>query len=195
MLAKSISMNINPRYHQSEEQIVSEQDYIEAAKTDPQQFGFVYDKYYEAVFRFIYQRTANENSAHELTSEVFYKALKNIQKYEFRGLPFSSWLLRIAHNEVIKNFRVKSRSKVVMLKTDHLENIMDEIEDDSLEQFKPALLRNLKELNEADLELVQMRFFEDRPFKEIAEIFEKKESAIKMKLYRILEKLKGKIIH
>ncbi len=186
-------MNINPRYHQSTEEITSEQDYVEAAKKDPSKFGFLYDKYYNSVFRFVFQRTGDEYTSHDITSEVFFKALKNIQKYEFRGLPFSSWLLRVAHNETMKVFRNNSKRRVVKLKSDHLENLIDEIEENHLEDFKPHLLCLLNELKESDLQLIEMRFFEGRAFKEIAEITEKKESAVKMKLYRVLEKLKGKI--
>lgn len=186
-------MNINPRYHQSAEEIMSEQDHIEAAKQDPRKFGFLYDKYYESVFRFIIQRTSNEQASHDITSEVFFKALNNIQKYEFRGLPFSSWLLRIAQNETMRFFRKNTKSRVVKLKTDHLENLIDEIEENHLEDFKPFLLKALGDLKATDLQLIEMRFFEGRPFKEIAEITDKKESAVKMKLYRILEKLKEKV--
>lgn len=187
-------MNINPRYHQTAEQITSEQDHVEAAKKDPRRFGFLYDKYYEAVFRFVFQRTGNEDAAHEITSEVFFKALKNIQKYEFRGLPFSSWLLRIAQNETVKVFRENSKSRVVKMQSEQLGNIIDEIEENPLEDFKPSLLKALKDLKGEDLQIIEMRFFEGRPFKEIAEITEKKESAVKMKVYRILEKLKVKIV-
>lgn len=193
MMARTISMNINPRYHQSTEEISSEQDYVEASKKDPSQFGFLYDKYYEAVFRFVFQRTGNEHSAHDITSEVFFKALHNIHKYEFRGLPFSSWLLRVAQNETMTVFRNKSKSRVVNLKSDHLENLIDEIEENHLDDFKPFLMKALGDLKESDLQLIEMRFFEGRPFKEIADITQKKESAVKMKLYRILEKLKAKI--
>jgi len=193
MRATTISMKINPRYHQSAEEITSEQDYVEAAKKDPSKFGFLYDKYYNSVFRFVFQRTNDEHTSHDITSEVFFKALKNIQKYEFRGLPFSSWLLRVAQNETMTVFRNNTKSRVVKLKSDHLENLIDEIEENHLDDFKPQLLSVLKELKESDLQLIEMRFFEGRAFKEIAEITEKNESAVKMKLYRVLEKLKGKI--
>tara|TARA_X000000368_G_C23004888_1_gene700674 strand:- start:275 stop:862 length:588 start_codon:yes stop_codon:yes gene_type:complete len=192
MQARTISMNINHRYHQSTEEITYEKDYIEAAQKDPSNFGFLYDKYYDSVFRFVFQRTADEHTAHDITSEVFFKALKNIQKYQFRGLPFSSWLLRVAQNETMAFFRKNTKRRVVKLKSDHLENLIEKIEEDHLEEFKPQLIHALKGLKESDLQLIEMRFFEGRAFKEIADITEKKESAVKMKLYRILDKLKGK---
>ena len=189
MMSRS-AININPRYHKTEQEILSEQDWVEAAKKDSNQFEYLYNKYYESVFRFVFQRTNDEEKSHDLTSEVFMKALQNIHKYEFRGLPFSSWLLRIAQNEVYQLFRNQQKSRVVKLESDHLQNLMEDVEEDVFSEFKPKMLQALQTLKESEMQLIEMRFFEERPFKEIAEIFGKKESAIKMKLYRTLEKLK-----
>jgi len=163
---------------------------VQAAKEDRKKFRPLYNNYYEIVFRFIYQRTGNETITTDIVSEVFYKALENINRYEFRGLPFSSWLLRIAHNETIKYYRKISKVRVVKLETRHLQDLTSEEHENNLEELKPILLKALKELKIGDLQLIEMRFFEGRPFKEMAEILNKKESAVKMKVYRILEKLK-----
>tara|TARA_B100000676_G_C18054625_1_gene833573 strand:+ start:396 stop:986 length:591 start_codon:yes stop_codon:yes gene_type:complete len=187
---KTIAVNINPHYHKTDAQIHSEYKLIEEAKRDKEKFRPIYNKHYEIVFRFIYQRTGDEIIAGEIVSEVFYKALKNLEKYEFRGLPFSSWLLRIAHNETIKHYRKTSKSRVVKLETNHLYELTYEEPENQIEELKPLLLKLLQNLKLEDLQLIEMRFFEERPFKEIAEILNKKESAVKMKLYRILEKLK-----
>ena len=171
---KTIAVNINPQYHKTEAQINSEQQLVEAANKDAENFRLIYDKYYEIVFRFVYQRTGDENVTLEIVSDVFYKTLQNLKKYEFRGLPFSSWLLRIAHNETMNFYRKVSNSRVVKLKTEHLQNLTDEENENHLEDFKPALLRALKDLKIDDLQLIEMRFFEGRPFKEMAEILNKK---------------------
>ena len=183
-------MNINPNYHKTESQINSEYKLVQAAKEDKKKFRPLYNNYYEIVFRFIYQRTGNETITTDIVSEVFYKALENITRYEFRGLPFSSWLLRIAHNETIKYYRKTSKSRVVKLETKHLQNLTSEENENNIGELKPLLFKALKELKIGDLQLIEMRFFEGRPFKEMAEILNKKESAVKMKVYRILEKLK-----
>ncbi len=187
---KTLAVKINPQYHKTEEQISFEHQMVEAAKKDAKNFRPIYDQYYEVVYRFIFQRIEDEEITSEITSEVFYKTLQNLQKYEFRGLPFSSWLLRIAHNETIKYYRKVSKSRVVKLQTEHLQNLTEEENENYLEDLKPALLNALKGLKIEDLQLIEMRFFEGRAFKEMAEIMDKKESAIKMKVYRILEKLK-----
>ena len=186
----SIQLNINPQYHKTRVQINSEYKLVEAAKKDSKKFRVLYNRYYEIVFRFIYQRTGNETFTTDIVSEVFYKALENINRYEFRGLPFSSWLLRIAHNESVKYYRKTNKARIVKLETKHLQNLTSEENENNIEELKPILLKALKELKIEDLQLIEMRFFEGRPFKEMAEILNKKESAVKMKVYRILEKLK-----
>ncbi len=183
-------MNINPQYHKTKAQINSEHKLVEAAKKDKEKFRAIYNTYYEIVFRFIYQRTGDETTTSDIVSEVFFKALGNLTKYEFRGLPFSSWLLRIAHNETIKYYRKISKARVVKLETKHLQNLTSEESDNHIDELKPLLLSALKELKTEDLQLIEMRFFEGRPFKEMAEILNKKESAVKMRVYRILAKLK-----
>lgn len=189
MIGKTITY-INPRYHKTDTEIMSENDWVEASKKDTKHFEYLYNMHYEAVFRFIYQRTGNEDLAHETTSNVFFKALKNIQKYQFRGLPFVSWLLRIAQNETYNIFRNEKADRVVKLESDHLNNIAQEIEEEAYEDLKPLLKEALSNLKEEEIQMIEMRFFEGRPFKEMAEILDKNESAIKMKVYRILEKIK-----
>ena len=74
---KTIAVNINPHYHKTDAQIHSEYKLIEEAKRDKEKFRPIYNKHYEIVFRFIYQRTGDEIIAGEIVSEVFYKALQD----------------------------------------------------------------------------------------------------------------------
>ena len=183
-------MNINPQYHKTVAQIKVEHKLVEAAKKDTREFKPIYNKYYEIVFRFIYQRTGNEIISTDITSDVFFKALQNLSSYEFRGFPFSSWHLRIANNEIIKHYKKIKKSRIVKLEAKHLFPLISEGNENNAIDFRPFLLNALKELKIKDFQLIEMRFFESRPFKQIAEIVNKQESAVKMKVYRILEKLK-----
>ena len=81
-------------------EVKSERELINLAKKNSKYFEPIYKKYHEQIFRFVYQRLNNEDDAADITSQVFLKALLNLEKYEFRGFPFSSWLYRIALNEV-----------------------------------------------------------------------------------------------
>lgn len=69
-----------------------EKHLIEKAKGDANAFGGLYDQYYARIFGYVLRTTANIPIAEDITSEVFFKALKNIAKFNWRGIPFSAWL-------------------------------------------------------------------------------------------------------
>jgi len=171
---------------------------IQAAKENPRAFGSIYNRYYTAIFKFLLKRTADQNLSAEICSQVFLKALKQLHKYEFRGVPFSSWLFRIASNELGQYYRISNKRRVVSIEDSYFPEIAEEAKigfdvSDNYEDLKEVLLNTLDELKENDLKIIEMRFFEKRPFKEIAEIMEITESNAKMKTYRILERMKKKI--
>lgn len=91
-------MSIFSRYHQKPEQIKDENLIIQQAKKDIRRFTPIYEKYYEPIFLFIHKRVLDEETTAELTSKVFFKCVKNLYKYEFHELPFSSWLYRVLTN-------------------------------------------------------------------------------------------------
>jgi len=125
-----------------------------------------------------------------LTSQVFYKALENLPKYQPMGVPFSAWLFRIAANEINQWYRKTTAVRVLSIDRDGLGNLKVEVEENGQAEMDEQLFNALQTLKEEDMELINMRFFEKRSFKEICDILDMNESACKMKLYRILEKLK-----
>lgn len=183
-------MSFTSKFHASAEQISSEFMQIEAAKRDATNFGPIYNKYYKQIFGYIYQRMEDKDVAFDVTSQVFLKALTNLHKYEFKGVPFASWLYRIAHSEVMQVFRDKKSSRTVNADVADIKHLCEEIQESYYEDFMLVLDRIIKELPDDELQLIEMRFFEKRPFKEIAEIMMMTENNAKIKLYRILERLK-----
>lgn len=170
----------------------TEQQIIEAAKKDLTAFRPIYEKYHEPIFRFVYQRVDDKEAAYDITSNVFLKAMNNLAKYESRGFPFSSWLYRIARNACNDAFRANKANRTVKLQTDHIKDFMEQY-DPAHDHMQREMINALQDMEAGDLELIEMRFFEQRPFKEIAEILNTTESNAKMKLYRLLERLKKRI--
>jgi RNA polymerase sigma-70 factor (ECF subfamily) len=186
---------LNPlKYHHTDEQMKDELKIILLAQQDISKFDLLYHKYYEQIFRFVYQRLDDKESAFDITSQVFLNAISNIHKYEFRGVPFSSWLYRIAINELNNAFRKNSSLRTINLNTAGLKEMMDDVEEDSMEDYLPTLTEAISNLPENDLQLIEMRFFQQLSFKQIADITETTEGSTKMKIYRILEKLKNKLV-
>jgi RNA polymerase sigma-70 factor, ECF subfamily len=163
---------------------------VEAAKADPARFDVLYDRYYKSIFVFIYRRTGNEELTADLTSQVFMKALINISKYVHKGVPFSAWLFRIAFNEINMYFRKNNSGRVVSLETSGLNLILAEVKEEDNSDVHSKMMRVLKEMDDNDIQLIELRFFEKRSFAEVGNIIGITENNAKVKVYRILDKLK-----
>lgn len=163
---------------------------IQAAQADPAMFRPLYNRYFNSIFQFIYKRTLNEELCADICSQVFLKAMQRLNGYTFKGVPFSAWLFRIASNEVAQHYRGTQKNRVVSIEDHNLNKVMDELETDDLAPFREVLISSLEELKEGDLEIIELRFFEKRPFKEVADILDITESNAKVRTYRVLERLK-----
>jgi RNA polymerase sigma-70 factor (ECF subfamily) len=179
------------KYHATPTDLINEQASVEAAKKDPAKFAVLYDKYYEQIFRYIYQRVDDKEEAFDATQQVFVKALENLYKYEFRGVPFASWLYRIAYSEINNLFRAQKVQRAVNIDSVGVYKIMEEIQETKIDEYHDRIVGIISEqLEEDELQLIEMRFFEKRSFKEIGEILDITENNAKVKTYRILERLK-----
>ena len=190
----SSTMEVVSKYHATNEDMLHEQVLVEKARKNPEEFKALYNKYYERIFLFVWQRCDEKEVAYDVTSQVFLKAMMNIYKYEFKGVPFASWLYRIAKSEVFTAFRQQKAKRTVNIDTAGLGQMCDDMEEDKYAPYIDILKESVCELEEEDMQFVEMRFFEKRAFKEIADIFGITENNAKVKTYRILEKLKKILI-
>jgi RNA polymerase sigma-70 factor (ECF subfamily) len=186
-------MAINPHFHHTSEQLNEELIIIEASKQNPEKFGPIYNKYYKQIFNYVYQRLDDKETAFDLTSQVFLKALTNLSNYQFKGAPFGSWLYRIAHNELMQLFRVQKDKKTINADISDLRYICEGNDEPFYEEYIPLIKKIIQELEIDDLQMIELRFFEKRPFKEIAEILNISEVNAKVRMHRIIEKLKKSI--
>lgn len=168
---------------------------IQKAKEDPLHFRPLYEKYHHQLYWFVFKKTHDKDLTGDIISNVFTKALINIKKFEFRKLPFSSWLYRIAINEVTDHFRRSNRVRMVSVEDCSLTTLGEEMQlivDDQAELEKQLGLA-LQSLQPHELELIELRFFAKRSFKEIGEMTNQTDNNAKVKTYRILNKLGKKI--
>ncbi|MEX1002147.1 MAG: sigma-70 family RNA polymerase sigma factor [Crocinitomicaceae bacterium] len=183
-------MPVNPIYHHTEDKLMQELKWVKCAKEDPKGFEPLYNKYYEQIFRYIYQRMDDKDTAHDVTSQVFLKALNNIQSYEYRGVPFASWLYRIAKSELYQSFRDKKARRTVNVESMHLFEMIEEWEEDKTTENRSALLKVVAQLDEEDIQMVELRFFEKRSFREIGEILDITENNAKVRSHRVIKKMR-----
>ncbi|MEM1325556.1 MAG: sigma-70 family RNA polymerase sigma factor [Bacteroidota bacterium] len=178
----------------SQDTMNEEQREIAAAKENRAHFRPLYNRYYEPVFRFVLRRTSDEALTADLCSQVFLKAMENLYRYEFKGVPFSAWLFRIASNEVAQHFRNLKKTRTVAAEENTFAELADEVIEEEEGITREQLLATLERLKEDDMQLIELRFFEQRPFKEIAEILNITENNAKVKTYRILQRMRKRLI-
>lgn len=175
--------------------IALEKRQIEAAKLNPAHFAPLYNSYFKPIYIFVFKKVKNEELAGDITSKVFLKALLNIKKYKHMGFPFSSWLYRIASNEVNLHYRQQNKNTEVELLEKDVITLLDEIDHSEDIQQQEAMLNALNNLPLHTAELIEMRFFEKLSFNEIGAVLGLKPVTAKIRVYRALEKLKKQILN
>lgn len=164
-----------------------------AVHRDTEAFGELYDRHVVRVYRHIYYLVGNPAEAEDLTAQTFLQAWEAIERYQIRGAPFVSWLLRIAHNLAVSHLRSK-REKA---------QLHDGIVDDGVrrdpeavaerradeERVRQAILR----LRDEQRQVIILRFVEDLEYREVAEIIGKSVAAIRVIQHRALNALRRQL--
>jgi RNA polymerase sigma-70 factor (ECF subfamily) len=168
-----------------------EQKLVEEAQRDPERFTALYDKYFEPIYRYVKRRIEDRDTAEDVVSQTFFDAFNNLKRYEFRGLPFSAWLYKIAHNNVLKWYREKGKAIVVDIdEAQHLAHSDDVNVTVKLQENQDVVKQILGQMNFEDQELLRLKFFEDLSNIEIAEVMGLTANNVGVKLYRSLQRFK-----
>lgn len=162
-----------------------ERHLVEAAQRDPRRFAEIYELHFHRVYAYVLRRVQRREEAEDLTSEVFHHALAKIKSFEWRGVPFSAWLMRIAANVITDRWRGTRDS----------ETVPEDLEDSEAEDIEQcALLSQLVQgLPQDQKRVVLLRFVEQKSIKEIASELKRTEGAIKQLQFRALEKLRAQM--
>jgi RNA polymerase sigma-70 factor, ECF subfamily len=165
---------------------------VEQAKSDPVAFGELYERYVKRIYNYIYYRTGNEHDAEDLTARVFFRALENIDRYTVRGLPFSAWLYRIAHNLVANWHRDRSRQKVSPLDEVVVRGLWAEAPEALAEgrEERDQLLTAIRGLPDERQQLLLLKFVERMSNAEIGLVMGRSEGAVKSLYHRTLLSLR-----
>jgi RNA polymerase sigma-70 factor (ECF subfamily) len=174
----------------SDDEIKNEEVILEKSQKDPRAFGAIYEKYFDRIFNYILRQTDDEELAGDLCSQTFVNALQNLNRYEFRGVPFSAWLYKIAGNEVNKYYRKHKGKKVFSIEEIKVRELIEQNNETWDQELIDRLIKYMNELPTEMVQVLELRFFENKDFKEIAYILDMTESGAKMRTYRALDKLR-----
>ncbi len=165
-----------------------EERLVERAKEDPDAFAALYERYVDRIYQYVFYRTGNRYDAEDLTAKTFYKALANLHRYHHRGLPFSAWLYRIAHNLVANWHRDRERRKTIPLDSLALVGEERRTAQDLVEsgERKEALRKAIARLAPDRQRLLIMKFVTGLSNEQIGAAMGRSEGAIKALYHRTI---------
>jgi len=167
-----------------------------AVSGDAEAFSYLYEQNVTRIYNYIFYRIGSEADAEDLTARVFHRAFGHIEKYQEKGVPFTAWLYRIAHNLTANWYRDTRRRKEVSLE-DHTDlPHQAELPERELEktQEKEVLLNAIRRLPPDRQQLILLKYLEDLSNGEIAVIMGKTEGAIKSLYHRSLIALREQVM-
>lgn len=176
---------------------VEEQKLVRMASTgDKIAFGELYQRYVDRIYNYCYYRMGNQQDAEDLTGRVFTKALSHIGRYDERGVPFSAWLYRIAHNLVANWHRDNGRHKVIPIDEYLMSRNPEDAPESMAEQSEEEqqLMAAVRDLPEDRQQLLFLKFVERLSNAEIGDLMDRTEGAIKSLYHRTLSSLHDEMV-
>jgi RNA polymerase sigma-70 factor (ECF subfamily) len=163
---------------------------VEAAQKDPARFVELYDNNFGRVYAFIARRVQNRDEAEDLTSEVFQKALANLPRFKWRGVPFAAWLFRIAANMIADRSKRAVKERDILDAgdpTDLTQISLEEIE------FRAQIFRLVDTLPIDQRQVIALRFVQEKSIRAIADEMGRTEGAVKQLQFRGLQQLRAQL--
>ena len=168
---------------------------IRASQGDRDSFGLLYERYIDRIFNYVYYRTGNTHDAEDLTARVFQRAMNHIKNYTDRGVPFSAWLYRIAHNLVANWHHDRGRRQEIPLNELPVLPSREDRPETTLvrSQEQDTLLRLIRKLPPDRQTLLILKFVENMSNAEIGQIMGRSEGAVKSLYHRTLLALRDEL--
>ena len=167
---------------------------VDRARTDPEAFGMLYERYVKRIYNYVYYRTGSHEDAEDLTANVFQRAVQRLSTYSDRGLPFVAWLYRIAHNVVANWYRDEGRRRTLPL-----DSVPTQVRADGPEHQveqnaeRDRVLTVLRKLTPERQQLLVLKFIDQMSNAEIGQVLNRSESAVKSLYHRTLEELRAEL--
>ena len=161
-----------------------------ATRRDEEAFGALYDMHVSRVYRHVYYMVGNAAEAEDLTAQAFLQAWVAIERYQIRGAPFVSWVMRIAHNLGVSHLRSRKpgaelpETLVDQSREGNPEDVLQRQADG--DRIREAILQ----LRDEHRRVIILRFVQDMDYREVAEIVGKSVPAVRVIQHRALNALR-----
>jgi RNA polymerase sigma-70 factor (ECF subfamily) len=172
---------------------MTDRSLVEAAQADPRRFADLYELHFDRVYAYTARRLRDRAAAQDVVADVFHHALANLQNYEWRGIPFLAWLLRIASNKIY-DYRQRQ----------HQERSLPTVVEEAAEpdytwlEASAKLFVAVRQLPEDQRRVIELRFSEQKSIRETADTMQRSEGAVKQLQLRAVEALRvhlGEVDH
>lgn len=157
-----------------------------ARQGDKEAYGDLYERYLDAIFRYIFYRVGDHQDAEDLTEQVFLKAWEGIGRYR-EAVPFRAWIYRIAHNTVIDHYRTR-KDLMSLAENSVIPEKNSDMEEKLLAEEKSAQLASaIGRLSPLHQNVLTLRFINELSMKEVAQILDRNIGAVRVLQHRALK--------
>jgi len=150
-----------------------------AQQQDTEALTQLYDENFDRIYRYVALKIGDRMEAEDLTQQVFLKVLQSISSYKLKGIPFSAWLYRIAHNQIVDYLRKKTKRATVPIDESLASGGSNPGVIAEINMDLESLVSATKKLTKAQQEVISLRFAGELPIAEVARVMGKSEGAIK----------------
>jgi RNA polymerase sigma-70 factor (ECF subfamily) len=176
--------------HRTPEELEDEHQLILEAQRDRAAFAALYERYVDQIHAYILNLTKSRESADDVTAATFAKALEGLPKFQWRGVPYSAWLYRVASNELARSKRRPAWAALGDDVPDASRDLADlAAEWDRADQLRAAIA----ELPPDQQRVLLLRFGSDLANRDIAGLMDRSEGAVKLLTFRALTALRHRL--
>ena len=171
---------------------------LRSQNKDKDAFSKLFDFYYDKITKYVFRRTLDIEYSKDITSNVFLKALDNIESFKWKNgdYSFDGWIFKIATNEINQYFRKQKRYKLIIDDPKVFFSLGDDSKasneiEKTIDNEKHFLILNkaIRQLKPIYGDIIHLRYFEEMPYDEISQILNKNESTVRVYCQRAIKEL------
>ena len=173
---------------------VSNMKKTEARITNETKLADLYEEYYDKIARYVFVHIGNRAEAEDLAANVFLRALDSLDKFETRGIPMQAWLFKIAHNLMVDHLRKAAKRRTVSINDIEIRSNENVEKDAEKRIYLDIIYKAMEHLTPSQREVIKLRFFTDLSSKEVGQLLNKSDGAVREMQRAAMESLRLSLV-